>query len=394
MDKTEIVLRYWNKISLIPFVVIGGSGKLVYASKNIEGTDLGELLKTVKHTRKETTENPGIEIVSRNFAYAFFYDKEDNYYVIGPITIGEVRNVELKGFALSSIAWFDVTQDIHRDSLTRLEAQAQLMYCSLTGNIQMNPVFELNEQEDDEYNLMQYQFENIDNEVQRNTYEEILPLIDAVRHGNIEEFQRIYDSTLVDRTGKLAAAPLKKSEYLTVKIISLAMHAMIDGGVDYQIAYDTSDLYLQKLERCTNIMQMRKLQMDYVHLAIEMVHNLVHEDYDVVEEVKKYVVSHRNKHFSITQMSEELHVNASYLSRAFSKKENMTIQQFISQERIKAACNMLAYSAYSVTEIASYLCFSSQSHFSHQFKKVIGVTPSQYRKNKLTRQDNKTLIHG
>ena len=46
---------------------------------------------------------------------------------------------------------------------------------------------------------------------------------------------------------------------------------------------------------------------------------------------------------------------------------------------IRLAKNMLIYSRYSYSDIASYLGFSSQSHLGTRFKKAIGLTLRQYR---------------
>ena len=57
----------------------------------------------------------------------------------------------------------------------------------------------------------------------------------------------------------------------------------------------------------------------------------------------------------------------------------MTIQQYILKEKINAAANMLRYSNFSLTEIADYLNFTSQSHLGQCFKKEYHMTPRQYR---------------
>ena len=50
------------------------------------------------------------------------------------------------------------------------------------------------------------------------------------------------------------------------------------------------------------------------------------------------------------------------------------------KERCEHAANMLKYTDYSIAVIAEYFCFSTQSHFGKQFKKVYGMTPKEYRK--------------
>ena len=235
-----------------------------------------------------------------------------------------------------------------------------------------------------EENVQKYQFESVDNEQIRNSYAEVAILLDALRRGDIDEYFRLYDDTLQNRIGKMASNNYKQHEYLAVKIFSLYMHAIIDGGVDYNEAYDLSDLYLQRLEKCKNILQIQALWKEYIKKCIELVLEKKEKQREggIVEEAKIYIQRHRNTKLSVGAVAKKINVNASYLSRTFSEREKMTVQQFIMREKVKASCNMLTYSKYSITEIAHYLCFSSDSHFCNVFKKVMGITPAQYRREK------------
>ena len=64
----------------------------------------------------------------------------------------------------------------------------------------------------------------------------------------------------------------------------------------------------------------------------------------------------------IGEMGKKLGVNSSYLSQLFHKVEGMTIQQYIREEKIRLAQNMLRYSEYEIKEISNYLSFCSQSY--------------------------------
>ena len=69
----------------------------------------------------------------------------------------------------------------------------------------------------------------------------------------------------------------------------------------------------------------------------------------------------------------------SYLTKKFKEYEGITIQQYIISEKLKAAANMLKYSDASISEIAEYLSFASQSHMGQYFKKAYQMTPKEYR---------------
>ena len=83
---------------------------------------------------------------------------------------------------------------------------------------------------------------------------------------------------------------------------------------------------------------------------------------------------------SLTRLARELNVNSSYLSTLFKKETGKSISDFIREEKIRAAANMLKFSEYSYGDIAEYFGFASQSHFIECFRKQTGLSPKEYRK--------------
>lgn len=95
--------------------------------------------------------------------------------------------------------------------------------------------------------------------------------------------------------------------------------------------------------------------------------------------VKEYIQSNINSKINIAAMAENIGTNSSYLSRLFHQKEGITIQQYICNQRIKQAENLLRFSNHTNEEISRFLGFSSQSHFGKTLKESTGMTPNQYR---------------
>jgi hypothetical protein len=91
-----------------------------------------------------------------------------------------------------------------------------------------------------------------------------------------------------------------------------------------------------------------------------------------------------NMSLSLQQVSDELEINPSYLSREFSKYfDNLSFGEYIRKLRIEKAINLMETTIYSLTEIAYLTGFSDQSHFNRIFKKQTGYNPSVYKKNSL-----------
>ena len=81
-------------------------------------------------------------------------------------------------------------------------------------------------------------------------------------------------------------------------------------------------------------------------------------------------------------ISEKLNYDYTYLSNLFSEIKGITIQQFIIVHKIERVKELLMYDELNLTEIAYKMHYSSVAHLSNQFKKITGLSPSQYKQLK------------
>lgn len=107
-----------------------------------------------------------------------------------------------------------------------------------------------------------------------------------------------------------------------------------------------------------------------------------------------YVYNNLHNRISLEELAQHVGLSAPYLSKLFHKEVGVTVTQYIMRKRIEAAENMLKFSELSSIEISDYLCFSSESHFIHVFKKHIKITPKEYRerffRSRLGKEQDKT----
>ncbi|MBO9201926.1 MULTISPECIES: chromate resistance protein ChrB domain-containing protein [Niastella] len=99
------------------------------------------------------------------------------------------------------------------------------------------------------------------------------------------------------------------------------------------------------------------------------------------QELKDLIQDHIDTNLSLKELSKDLSINPSYLSREFSKHfNNLSFGEYIRKQRIEKAMELMASTTHSLTEIAYLTGFSDQSHFTRIFKKQTGLSPSDYRK--------------
>ncbi|WP_423127563.1 helix-turn-helix domain-containing protein [Gaoshiqia sp. Z1-71] len=85
-----------------------------------------------------------------------------------------------------------------------------------------------------------------------------------------------------------------------------------------------------------------------------------------------------NQNFS-TYLASTLKKDYSYLSGLFSRIEKTTIEKYIILQKIEKTKELLVYDELRLGEIAEKLGYSNTQHLSAQFKKITGLSPSQYK---------------
>jgi YesN/AraC family two-component response regulator len=100
-----------------------------------------------------------------------------------------------------------------------------------------------------------------------------------------------------------------------------------------------------------------------------------------VREVVSYVEDNFTEKITLDEIAEAVHLVPHYCCALFSKHEGMGIVEFILAQRIQLAKSLIAVDTMGLAEIAERAGFSDYNYFSRTFKKITGVTASQYRKN-------------
>lgn len=103
---------------------------------------------------------------------------------------------------------------------------------------------------------------------------------------------------------------------------------------------------------------------------------------EIVLEIKEYVDSHlQDAQLSVDQVADNFSFSASYIRQLFKEIMNMSLSEYILQERIERVKEKLVSSQLSVLEIADQCGFLSKGHFFSAFKKFTNLTPKQYRES-------------
>jgi AraC-like DNA-binding protein len=105
---------------------------------------------------------------------------------------------------------------------------------------------------------------------------------------------------------------------------------------------------------------------------------------DTLRPIVEYINTHYSDISSLDDITKSCCINKSYMCRLFKKEMNITVGDYVSNVRVQESCELLASTDFSLTQISHQCGFSTPSSFSLQFKKMMGCTPSEFRKQTKT----------
>jgi AraC-like DNA-binding protein len=158
-----------------------------------------------------------------------------------------------------------------------------------------------------------------------------------IMKAQVNALQNIYDCPL---TGKLGHIMMETS---LVQIILLQMHALFN---------------------CDNTIIAKQNQRDI----------------DLIYAVKDYITKHFLNDLSIANLTREFGTNRNKIMGLFKRQFGQSIFDYLSDQRMAYAKQMLHQDSTNVSEVARLLSYKNANHFSTAFKKKYGISPTQLKR--------------
>ncbi|MDY5940627.1 MAG: AraC family transcriptional regulator [Eubacteriales bacterium] len=101
---------------------------------------------------------------------------------------------------------------------------------------------------------------------------------------------------------------------------------------------------------------------------------------DLPLRLKLFIDNRMDFTLSVEQLARQFHLNSNYITAVFKRKYGTTPKQYMLERKIECAKQLLQNRNCEIKEIAATLAFSSVYHFSNTFKRLTGMTPTEYRR--------------
>ncbi len=210
-------------------------------------------------------------------------------------------------------------------------------------------------------------------------------LLNFIQNGDEEGLEKYFkeaENSIALKEGKLAENPIRQAKNIFIGWVTMVgKTAAIPGGLDIEQTYHLIDTYIQKCEKLQSEREILNLQyamsMDFTKRVAN--HKLPQGVSKDVYACMQFISNHINEQIGVDNVVQFSGKSRAYLFKKFKAELKSGIGEYISRRRIQEAQALLRFTNKTLTEISSYLCFSSQSYFQNVFKAQSGMTPMEYR---------------
>ena len=205
---------------------------------------------------------------------------------------------------------------------------------------------------------------------------------ESICSGNMEFVKMFAEPLFCKGCGTLSRDPLRNMKYHFTISAALIARFCVNSGMTPEQAYSLSDVFINRADESTSIEDVRSIHDEMIEEYTKQMRILRSSKLYSKQILRavEYISEHLHSRVLIEDAAKTLHITPAYLSRLFKSETGMTFSDYVNHRKIEEATGLLQYSDYSDLEISNLLCFSSQSYFIKIFKKIMNMTPNEYKK--------------
>ncbi len=206
-------------------------------------------------------------------------------------------------------------------------------------------------------------------------------LMKAVSNGDVEHALKLKDVIGNYKLARRHKDPIRDGRNALIVSNTLFRKSAERGGVNPVYLDALSTQIAKRVETINNDQEMDWFMTDMLRKYCMLVRNYsLRGCSPVVQKVANHINLNITKELSLKYLSKGYSVNASYLSTLFKKEMNITVTDYINQQRMREAMTLLNYTNMQIQDIASRCGIYDVNYFRKLFKKITGMTPNVYAK--------------
>ena len=214
-----------------------------------------------------------------------------------------------------------------------------------------------------------------------------------ISNEKLEEYcNMLTDYLLTFNRKKVAESLFELEEYLynvknditSVKLFLTELYLRIKEKVNHiynntSIPFPTNAESIDKLENCHYLYEM----IQYISEQAEMVMNATGNPSrdTVLDDILYYIDHNYQNNIKLESIAPLFGYNSAYLGKIFNKTVGESFNSYVDNKRIEHSLELLKENRLKVYEIAEQVGYKNVDYFHKKFKKYVGISPAEYRKN-------------
>ncbi|MCR5415319.1 MAG: AraC family transcriptional regulator [Pseudobutyrivibrio sp.] len=386
IKKIEYIMQNIYSMHGVLVQVILKDGRVISPIKDAKGLLFKDVLNKPDICGRYVSEMHSI--------FGFYSFSDSNIRILfGPFTYEKASRYDVSVFLKKYSECSDITVPVVSDA--RMRELIAAAHGLIVENYELNmlDLFKSIDEQDEietKKQLVSSMVNNIDNEMlhfsykrEREYFEEIIASLEN-EDLDFEKYKSNMDQNYVDiknGASTLSASNFKDAEYMLICCVVLVSRYAMKAGADEDDTYNLSDVILRNLSETKSIEGINALTDRFWSEIRQILLEAKNSDSSpYIEKTKNFIARNVFKTLKLKDIAKSVGLNASYLSRIFSKEVGTTVFDYIKKEKIKRSCNLLRYSDKGIAEIADYISMAPQSYYTKVFKQYMSITPSEYRR--------------
>ena len=170
-----------------------------------------------------------------------------------------------------------------------------------------------------------------------------------------------------------------------IELVVLLSRAAVEGGAEIEMIFGLNHRFLWDIEHLSSIDEVAFWLSKVMVRFTDCVFNLVNvKNVDIIYKTITYLRANYMNEISLEKVAEEVHLSPAYFSKLFKNEMKCTFSEYLSALRIEYSKELLLHEELPLVEVASLVGFKDQSYFSKVFKKLVGVSPGEFRRSRGT----------
>lgn len=208
-------------------------------------------------------------------------------------------------------------------------------------------------------------------------YDREKELIKSVRNGNRRQAIAIINDLIYINNNSIG--DFQSQKMFLIYLNSILKFSLLDTDLNIN-SINKIHLHYHKIINGNNY-SFKDLVLDMIRSYCVLVYDFSYDKYsDTVRNCLEYIEANINKSFTIKKMSCDIGINASYLSTRFKKELDSSVIDYINYRKIHNSLTFYNDYTMQVKDICLKVGINDYNYYSRVFKKIMGMTPTQYRK--------------